>query len=133
MQDGRLNLTLRIKRLGNSEGLSLGPLIVTSNYIPLADGLNAELIRDGVVEIKTPRSMLFRHRAIARTVFTKLFVERPSLALISEAWQTDPRAAGLAVSQLELRDNWLSVAISAVGSAHAEEVANRSREIKALY
>ncbi len=133
MEEGRLRLTLRINSLSNKDGLSLGPLIVTSSYIPLAEGLSAELIRDGILEIKTPRGTLIRHKALLRGIFAKVFVSRPKIPLIAESWREDPRAEGLAVSQLEIRDNWLSVAISPADSSHAKAVANRSREIKQLY
>lgn len=130
IQDGKLRLTLRIAELIRGTNEPIQRIIVTSSYVPLADGLTAELIRDGVVEINASRSTPTRHSVMARFIFAKVFVERPSIALISETWQNDPRAEGLAVSQLELRDNWLSVAISNSNSAHAEEVATRSRLIR---
>lgn len=131
--DGRLRLTLRIAQLSRGGKKAVGKLIVTSSYVPVAEGLKAELIRTGTVEIMTPRNATVGQRLLARTIFAKVFVSRPRIALISESWQNDPRAAGLAVSQVEMRDNWLSVAISNSESQNAEEVATRSRLMKQNY
>ncbi|HBE67345.1 MAG TPA: hypothetical protein DDW52_04275 [Planctomycetaceae bacterium] len=131
--DGRLRLTLRIAQLSRGGKKAVGKLIVTSSYVPIAEGLKAELIRTGTVEIMTPRTATVGQRLLARTIFAKVFVSRPRIALISERWQNDPRAAGLAVSQVEMRDNWLSVALSTSESENAEEVASRSRFLKQNY
>ncbi len=123
--DGKLKLTLRIAELRQPGRLHIERFMVTSSYVPLADGLTAELIRDGVVEIVSSRD-----RIPLRLIFAKVFVSRPEIPLISESWSSDKRAEGLAVSQVEIRDGWLAVAISEVGSALAEEVAERSRRWK---
>ncbi|GAB5402371.1 MAG: hypothetical protein Aurels2KO_06020 [Aureliella sp.] len=133
IENGLLRLTLRIQQFQRGDKPAIGRLIVTSSYMPVADGLSAELIRSGSVEIKFARNTPLAQRLLARTIFAKVFVSRPRIALISEKWQADERAQGLAVSQLELRDSWLSVAISKAGSAHAIEVADRSRFIKQNY
>ncbi len=130
IEDGLLRLTLRIQQFQRGDKPAIGRLIVTSSYMPVAEGLSAELIRSGSVEIKFARNTPLAQRLLARTIFAKVFVSRPRIALISEKWQADERAQGLAVSQLELRDSWLSVAISKAESAHAVEVANRSRFAK---
>lgn len=133
IEDGQLRLTLRIQQFKRGDRLASGMLIVTSSYIPIADGLSAELIRSGSVEIKYARNTPVGQRILARTIFAKIFVSRPRVALISEAWQADERAQGLAVSQLEMRDSWISVAVSKAGSVHAAEVASRGRLLKNNY
>jgi hypothetical protein len=127
MKDGRLRLTLRIAELSQPGRLQIKRFLVSSNYIPYADGLEAGLVRDGVVEIASRRDGL-----ALRFIFAKVFVSRPSIPLISEAWLEDPRSEGLAVSQLDILDGWLAVAISPADSAMAAEVAQRARQLQLL-
>ncbi|MEZ6075973.1 MAG: hypothetical protein R3C56_09955 [Pirellulaceae bacterium] len=49
--DGRLRLTLRIAEFSQGDRFHIERFIVTSSYVPAAEGMSAELIRDGVVEI----------------------------------------------------------------------------------
>lgn len=130
MHDGKLRLSLRVLSLQRGENRPIKRFVVTSTYIPVADGMHAELIRDGVVEIETRYSS---DRRRARMIFAAVFVARPQIPLIAENWSDDPRSEGLAVSQVEIRDGWLAVAISEAGSQMAAEVAARSRQLKAQY
>lgn len=132
MVDGHLRLHLRIAEFKRQEGLQVRNFVVTSTYVPLADGLDAGLIRDpdGVIEIQG-KNLAIRDRLALRVIFAKVFVSQPKISLISQQWQADPKAKGLAISQLEVRDGWLAVALSAADNAMATEVAERTRQIKA--
>lgn len=122
LEDGKLRLTLRIAELSQpSRNLKIERFYVHSNYIPIASGLKAELIRDGVVEIVSNRS-----RLALRLIFAKVFVSQPQIPLTNAEWAKDERAGGLAVSQLDIRDGWLAVAVSDDESELAAEVANRA-------
>jgi len=125
--DGRLRLSLHIAELTQPDRLHIENFTVVSHYVPLADGLTAELLRDGVVEIE---SRINRDRFRLRVIFASIFVANPHIPLVAESWRTDPRATGLAVSQLEIRDGWLSIAVSEAGSEQAARVAERSRQLK---
>jgi hypothetical protein len=127
LADGRLKLSLHIAELHQPERLHIENFTVVSHYVPLADGLRAELMRDGVVEIE---SRATRDRFRLRVIFASIFVANPQIPLVSEQWLQDERAQGLAVSQLEIRDGWLSVAISPSDSEQASQVAERSRQMK---
>jgi hypothetical protein len=67
-----------------------------------------------------------------RVIFAKVFVSNPQIPLISERWSTDSRSEGLAVSQVEIRDGWLAVAISKADSQLAAEVAARAQQLRLL-
>lgn len=125
--DGRMRLTLRIAEFRQGDRLHIERFVVASNYIPVADGLTAELIRDGVVEIVSNHD-----RLKLRLIFAKIFVANPQIPLISESWAGDPRSEGLAVSQVDIRDGWLAVAISSAGSERAAEVTARAHELRNL-
>ncbi len=117
-------LTLRIAELSQGEN-RIERFIVRSTYVPVADGLVAGLVRDGVVSIDGPR-LSMRDRLPLRAIFAKVFVSRPQIPLISDSLVKDPRAEGLAVTQMEVRDGWLAIAISDGSSPLASEVAERN-------
>ncbi|MEM7473864.1 MAG: hypothetical protein AAF483_02670 [Planctomycetota bacterium] len=124
--DGKLRLTLRIAALKQpSRRIDIERFLVHSTYVPIASGLDAELVRDGVVEIVSRRN-----RIPLRLIFAKVFVANPQIPLISQQWQQDEKAEGLAVSQLEIRDGWLGLALGNADSPQAAAVANRAQEIK---
>ena len=125
--DGKLRLTLRIAEFSQGDRFHIERFIVTSSYVPVADGMSAELIRDGVVEIVSNHD-----RLKLRVIFAKVFVSNPQIPLISQSWGSDPRSDGLAVSQVEIRDGWLSVAVSEAGSQQAAEVAARAHRLRSL-
>lgn len=125
--DGKLRLTLRIAEFSQGDRFHIERFIVTSSYVPVADGMSAELIRDGVVEIVSNHD-----RLKLRVIFAKVFVSNPQIPLISQSWVSDPRSDGLAVSQVEIRDGWLSVAVSEAGSQQAAEVAARAQQLRSL-
>ncbi len=125
--DGKLRLTLRIAEFSQGDRFHIERFIVTSTYVPVADGMSAELIRDGVVEIVSNHD-----RLKLRVIFAKVFVSNPQIPLISESWGSDSRSAGLAVSQVEIRDGWLSVAVSEAQSERAAEVTARAQQLRSL-
>lgn len=125
LENGRMRLTLRIAEFRQGDRFVIERFVVSSHYIPVADGLTAELIRDGVVEIVSNHD-----RLKLRVIFAKIFVANPQIPLISHTWAEDPRSDGLAVSQVEIRDGWLAVAISPADSPLAAEVTARARELQ---
>lgn len=125
--DDQLVLTMRIIELAQGEH-KIERFIVKTSYVPVANGLSAGLIREGVVSIDGPRLQI-RDRLALRTIFAKVFVSRPEIPLVSDSWKSDPRAEGLAVSQVDIRDGWLSVAISEATSPMAAAVAERARNV----
>lgn len=124
LKDGKARLTLRIAELTRPGRLKIQRFLVSSNYVPVASGLKAELVRDGVVEIVAKRD-----RLALRLIFAKVFVSKPQVDLISPQLREDPRAEGLAVSQLDINEGWLAVAISESDSDMASEVAARAEEL----
>ncbi len=125
LKNGRLRLSLRVAELHQDQRLHIERFVVHQDYIPVADGLNAELLRDGVVEIECTNRDRFR----LRVIFASIFVANAKIPLVADSWQADPRAQGLAVSQMDVCDGWLSLAISNAASEHAAEVAQRSQSL----
>ena len=116
IEDGRLWLTLRVLRLRRDEGIDLTQFIVRVGYRPEMDGMNARLVRDGHLRISGPR-MAMRERLPVRAIFNKVFAANREIPLTVPQLTENPATAGLFVSQLELRDGWLAMAISEEGAA----------------
>jgi hypothetical protein len=129
LTEGQIRLNLRFAEFQRADGLALKNFAITSSYVPIANGLKAGLIRDpdGVIEIQG-RQLTIRERLALRVIFSKVFVSNPEISLVADQWKDDPRAAGLGISQMEVRDGWLGVAISPVDNPLVVEVAERSRE-----
>jgi hypothetical protein len=110
MIENQLVLTLRISELSQGKN-KIERFIVRSNYVPVADGLRAGLVRDGVVSIDGPR-LSMGDRLPLRAIFAKVFVSRPEIPLTSDSLVNDPRARGLAVTQIDVHDGWLAIAVA---------------------
>jgi hypothetical protein len=116
IEEGMLWLTLRVLRLRRDEGIDLTQFIVRVGYRPEIDGMNARLVRDGHLRISGPR-MAIRERLPVRAIFNKVFATGREIPLTVPRLIENPATDGLVVSQLELRDGWLAMAISEAGAA----------------
>ncbi|QDS87937.1 hypothetical protein EC9_21200 [Rosistilla ulvae] len=110
IHDGRLDLTMRIIRLDQTDGITLRNFIVKASYIPKIDGLRPTLVRDGHLNISGPR-MSLGDRVAVRTIFNKVLSPNRSLELTSEQLRNHPAMEGLAITQFELRDGWIGFAV----------------------
>ena len=131
LQDGRFRLNLKFAEFRREEGLLIKNFVVTSAYVPYADGLVSGLVRDpdSSIEIQA-KHLPMRDRLALRVIFAKVFVSKPRLPLVSPEWAADPRAEGLAISQMELRDGWLAVAISGADHPLVTEIARRNQRLQ---
>jgi len=110
MDDDTLWLTFRVIELSRPNSRKLTKFIVRAAYKPVTDGLQARLIRDGHLRISGP-GMSMSERLPVRAIFNKVLSEDRPLPLTAEAMQTHPALATLRVTQLEIRDGWLALAI----------------------
>ncbi len=119
IHEGRLDLTMRIIRLDQTDGISLRNFIVKASYIPHIDGLRPALVRDGHLNISGPR-LSMGDRVAVRTIFNKVLSPNRSLELTSEQLRNHPAMEGLAITQFELRDGWIGFAIGDEANYMAE-------------
>ncbi len=111
IDDGKVWITLRIVRLSEPDGAALTRFIVRAGYEPKVNGLDAHLVRDGHLSIRGP-GMTMGQRIAVRALFNKILSEQRPIPLTGPRIIDHPAMRGLAVSQLELRDGWLALAIS---------------------
>ena len=116
MDEGKLVLTLRVVKLEQPDSARLSRFIVRATYRPEIDGLKARLVRDGHLSVTGP-GMSMRKRFPIRALFNKVLSESRAIPLTLPKLTDHPATQGLAISQLELRDGWLALAISPNQSA----------------
>ncbi len=124
MNKGRLELTLALAAY-EQEGRRIGPLVVHAFYVPIINGLNAELARDGGLGIEGRISS--GDRAILHNVFKEVFSEDRRLPVVKLDNPEDERLAGLMITQFVMEDGWLGIA---VGPTTSGRVAERTRSLR---
>jgi hypothetical protein len=125
--DGRLELALAIAEFAQA-GQRTRNFVVHAFYVPVVNGLSAELVRDGVLGID-PRGGTIgaAERARLHNVFKVVLAEERRLPILRPEDPADPRFAGLMITQLVLEDGWLGVSI---GPAISGRVTQRQRSLQ---
>lgn len=116
-EHNKLWLTLRIDSLEEPGRIHLKNFSIRASYAPKISGLNAELERDGVISTDGYK-LASRDRLALRVIFDRILSSRQSVPMVAQSLLQDERVAGLAVSQFEMRDGWLAIAISEEQSPH---------------
>jgi hypothetical protein len=111
IEENRLWVTLRVVRLSRPDSAALTNFIVRAAYRPEASGLQASLVREGHLRISGP-GMSMRERLPARAVFNKVLSPNRKLPMTMPSLVDHPAMRGLAISQFELRDGWIGIAVS---------------------
>jgi hypothetical protein len=124
VSNGRLELTLTLANI-EQEGRNMRDIIVHAYYVPVVNGLEAELVRDGSLGIEGRLSSADRARL--HNVFNSVLPPERRLPILRLDNPDDPRLEGLMITQLVLEDGWLGLAI---GPAYQERVAERSRSLR---
>jgi len=125
-EKGQLWLTLRIDSLEQPGRVHLKNFTIRTAYSPSAKGLDARLERDGVISVDGYK-LGQKDKLALRMIFAKVLANRDSIPVTADFLLKDKRAAGLAVSQLEMRDGWLAVAVSDEQSPHIASVPQSSK------
>ncbi|MCH5374089.1 MAG: hypothetical protein JJ992_08935 [Planctomycetes bacterium] len=112
-QDGRVTLTLGLSELSQGRKRWRN-FVVRVHFEPAPDDPNADLVRDQYVELIG--RLAFRDQIALRGVFSRVFSREKPIALVSRILAEEPRLAGLEISQLEIDDGWLALAIAPMGT-----------------
>jgi hypothetical protein len=119
--DGKMWMTMRVASLEQPGKINLKNFTVKTSFTPKTDGLRAELLRDSVISVDGHR-MGSKDRFPLRAIFAKVLSDKTSLPLVSEALINDPRSKGLVISQLDMEQGWIAIALSNDQSAPSEDV-----------
>jgi len=109
--DGRMWLTLRIASLEQTGRIQLKNFTVKTSYIPAVEGLRATLERDPLISVDGHR-LGSKDRFPIRAIFTKVFAGNSAVPMVSESLINNPLAQGMQVSQLQMEQGWLAIAVS---------------------
>jgi hypothetical protein len=120
-RDGKVWLTLRIDQLQQKDKMNLKKFVIVASYIPVVNGLFAELQLDGPVSVDGER-LGVRERLPLRTIFAKVFAAHRTIPLVQSSLAGDKRAEGLSISQLDFHDGWLALAVSNANSPHVAKL-----------
>ena len=106
---GQITLTMHLAKLDNGrrkwENFS-----VRGYYRADVQRLDVELIRDEGIELISEKLGL-RDQLALRGIFTKVFAKNTRLEVLHNAIQRQPNLRNLSVTQLEIRDGWLALAL----------------------
>jgi len=108
-RDGRITIDLAIARLRKSPR-TWRDFQVRAHYRPRVEGLSAELVRDGVVQLPGRRVRTSSQVAL-RTVFSKLFSKNRTRQIVPDRLRNHPKMGDLAVTQMVIEDGWIAVAL----------------------
>lgn len=108
-EDGRVRLTIRIKMLehGRSKWQNF---TVRGYYAPYSDQLEANLARDGVIELIGERLRIGDQIAL-RGIFSRVLSRNRTLSLMNKQIALSPEIRDLQVTQLVIHDGWVGVAL----------------------
>jgi hypothetical protein len=109
--DGKMLITMRIASLEQLGKINLKNFTVKTCFTPRVSGLQAELVRDSVISIDGHR-MGSKDRFPLRAIFAKVLSDKTHIPLVSQDLINDPRSSGLMISQLEMEQGWLAIALS---------------------
>ncbi|MCI0332178.1 MAG: hypothetical protein L0228_03000 [Planctomycetes bacterium] len=124
IEDGRLEVTLAMVSVEH-DGRRMRNFVVHAFYVPVVNGLEAELERDGSLGIEGRLSST--ERARLHNVFNAVMPPERTVPIVRLDDPQDSRLAGLMITQLVLEDGWVGLA---VGPATSERVAERSRSLR---
>ncbi len=109
-ENGRITLTLKVAELESAEGSVWRNFEVLVHYKPAPVGLQANLIRDGIIEVAGEK-LGARGRLPLRLIFSKIFAQGRSLNVIPGKLAINPMMKDLQVNQFVISDGWVGVAV----------------------
>jgi hypothetical protein len=121
-QEGEVAVILSIARLKKSPHL-WKDFQVCAYYRPELDGREAELVRDGIVELHGSQAL--GTQIALRGIFNGMFSRNRPWKLMPDSFLTDPRFSDLAVTQLVIDDGWIGLALGPSRQDAAPVVAQR--------
>lgn len=108
-EDGRIGITLLIDRLRHDRRV-WRDFQVEAFYKPETQGLSAELVRDGVIQLSGDRLPLGSQIAL-RGIFVRIFSRRRPWDLLPRPIAENRNLADLEITQFTIEDGWVGLAL----------------------
>lgn len=109
-EEGRVKLTIRLKELDHAETHTWRNFEVHGYYRPSDNQLEANLVRDGNLELAGEELKLGDQIAL-RSIFAKVLSRNRQLSIVNKQLLTRPQLADLQVTQFVVQDGWIGVAL----------------------
>ena len=119
--EDRLELVMSVVELAHRRD-KIKNFQIHVHFRPVLDGLDVKLVRDGTLQF-SGRRLKTGPRVVLHSVIGKVLVKDQEINLVNAKMKTDPRLAGLMVTQLVIEDGWIGLAL---GPAHPRRTAWRS-------
>jgi hypothetical protein len=111
-QDGRARLTIRLAELSQGTRNRWTNFMVRGYYGPSADQLDANLEREGIIElIPDPDPIRIGDQVVLRGIFAKVLSRNRKLQVINKQIAEAPELRGEQVTQFVIHDGWIGVAL----------------------
>ncbi|HEX5104694.1 MAG TPA: hypothetical protein VFV87_12825 [Pirellulaceae bacterium] len=108
-QEGRVRLTIRLKELDSGRN-QWHDFTVRGYYVPNPDQRDANLVRDGVVELIGER-LRFGDQVALRAIFARVLSRNRKLNLINKQIAQAPELSDQQVTQFVIHDGWIGIAL----------------------
>jgi hypothetical protein len=109
-EEGRVRLTIRLKELDHAERHVWKDFEVHGYYRPSENQLEANLVRDGNLELVGERLKLGDQIAL-RGIFAKVLSRNRQLSIVNKQLLMRPQLSDLQVTQFVVQDGWIGVAL----------------------
>jgi hypothetical protein len=108
--EGRVTITLRIAELKRKRRKPWRHFAVRAYYVPDSSQLDANLVREGYVELAGLRLNTFDQIAL-RGIFSKVLSDDRPFNIINKQLSQNPVLKDLRVTQFVINDGWIGVAL----------------------
>jgi len=112
--EGRITLTIHLAELTHGKSDKWRNFAVRAHYRPTSNQIEANLIRDGVIELAGERLSL-RDQVALRGIFSRILSRNRTVSVVNKKLQENPQLAHLIVGQFIIEDGWIGVAMASDG------------------
>ena len=109
-EDGRVRLTIRLAELSHGTKSKWQNFTVRGYYAPTADQLDANLAREGVIELIGDK-LRFGDQIALRGIFSRVLSRNRKLNLVNNQISKSPELQDQQVTQFVIHDGWIGVAL----------------------
>ena len=122
--NGQVMVTMRFAELKDGR-FKRKDFAIRAFYVPASDQLNANLVREGAVQVIGER-FRFGEPLALRTIFSKVLSENRPFNLINKRLSEDPHLTDCHVNQFVVNDGWIGVGIGPNRAQQVEELAKEN-------
>lgn len=109
-EDGRVRITIRLKELSQGTKNRWKNFTVKGYYRPDANQLDANLVRDGIIEL-SGQKLRIGDRTVLNGIFARVMSRNRKLNLVNKRLAESPQLKDQMVTQFVIYDGWIGIAL----------------------